>query len=267
MTIIVGILCEGGVAIASDRQATNATFLPLVNPQSVQTATQSVTKTTLIGDDALLSVSGSPPIGSEYETIIKRFHPRFSKRSYDLATKKMKDEIRDNINKHLETAKLLCQVVGNAQAYAQSTCECLLAANFKDGIRLVQIQTQGALDVATKELPIRVIGSGQIQADPFTVFLRKTIWPDRLPTVDEGVLYAIWAVEYAIEVGSPGVGSGINAYSISKRGSKVFAKEATEDQIRGNRDFIREAKDQLRKSVEVRHPTPADAKKIPTMSQ
>lgn len=265
MTVIVGILCDGGVAIASDRKATNVAFLPLVEPQPVQISTQALTKIALIGTDTILATSGSPPIGDEYETIIKRYQKNFSGRSYELATKKLKDEIRANVNRHWETADLINKAISMAHAYTLGTCECLLGANFKDGIRLVQILTEGTFDIATKDMPVRVIGTGQMQADPFLVFLRNIFWPDRLPTVDEGVLYAIWAVEYASEVGAPNVGSGINAFSITKYGNRVSAKEVTEVQIKENQDFIREAKDQLRKIADVRHATPADAKKIPTI--
>jgi hypothetical protein len=105
-----------------------------------------------------------------------------------------------------------------------------------------------------------------LHSDPFLRFLKSTFWPDRLPTVDEGVLAAVWAVDYAIETGAPLVGSGINAYYLGKKGNKVLAREADEDQMKGNRDFIRAARERLRQMADLRNTTAVDADQVPTMS-
>jgi 20S proteasome alpha/beta subunit len=253
------------VAIASDRQATNAAFLPLVNPTSVQTSVHSVTKVSIIGQDILLGVSGIPAIGDDYEAAIRREGQSFSSRNYELATRKLKDEIRGIVNKNAETADLLSKAIGPGPAFAQCTIECLLAANFKEGPRLIQITQQGQFDVAKPELPIRAIGSGQLQADPFLVFLKNTFWPDRLPTVEEGLLAACWAVDYAIEVGAAHVGKDLNAFFLSRNGqNKVRAKKATDDQITNHRDFIAVARERLRDLADPRGATEADAEQVPT---
>jgi len=265
MTVIVGILCDGGVALAADRQSTHSAFVPLARPSLVQVSTSPVTKVIAIGSDLLLGTSGSPAIGNQYEALIKGHCANFPKRPYEFATRKLRDQIKEDITKNCAPAKQLAEVIGSATAYSQCTCECLMAANFKDGIRLIQIQQLGAFDISSQVSPLRVIGSGQFQADPFVRFLKNTFWPNRLPTVDEGVLAATWAVEYAIENGAPGVGFGTNAYSLKKAGGKVRAEEVGEDQLKGHRDFIRAARERLRELSDLRHATPSDAGQVPTM--
>ena len=264
VTLIVGILCDKGVAIAADSQATAAAHIPLANPAKLQTHTHSVTKVARIGNEALLGVSGYPPIGDEYEKVIKPRSQQFATRNYEFATNKLKDEIRNIINKHLDTAKRASKLIDN-QAYDTATCECLLAANFKDGVKLIQIERQGSFEVLKSEFPLVAIGSGQMHADPFLVYLRNTFWPDKLPTVEEGVLAATWAIDYAIEVGAPLVGGEIVAFSVRKAGNKARVEQATADKMRTNLDFIGRAREQLRDLAKLHHTTPADASKVPTM--
>ncbi len=170
MTLIVGILCSDGVAIASDRQSTLNAFIPLAkapSPVSIQTTLADVTKVTKIGQDVLLGTAGRPSIGDDYHPVIKKYQPMFATRPYDVAVEKLKGEIRATINGHLQTSALTLQLLGpGLKAYADGTTECLFAANFKDGPRLIQIEREGAFDVAKRENPLRVIGGGQHHADP-----------------------------------------------------------------------------------------------------
>jgi 20S proteasome alpha/beta subunit len=266
MTVIVGVLCDGGVAIAADRQVTANAFVPLNQPQTLQTSVASIIKISSIEKDVLLGVSGIPPIGDEYEQTIKDHYSRFSTGLYENATRKLKDEIRTIINEHIKTAALLVQVIGQAHAYSQAVCECLLAANFRDGIKLIQILQHGAFDVAKPEMPIKVIGSGQFHADPFMVFLKNTFWPTGLPTVQQGVLAACWAVDYAIEVGAPHVGRDIDAFTLAPNGKgRVRAEKVMDDQIKNHRQFIAAGRESLRELARVHHTSPTDATQIPTM--
>ena len=198
MTLIVGILCEDGVAIAADRQATAVAFLPLNNPPTVVTSVHAVTKVASIGDDTLLAVSGHPPIGDEYEAAIVPRRGNFKNTPYMSATETLRGNIKKIIDGRLQTAALVSSITHPLRLLDESTCECLLAANFKDGHRLICITRTGLFEVATKELPLKIIGSGQLHADPFLLFLKNTFWPSRLPTVNEGMLAACWAVEWEL---------------------------------------------------------------------
>jgi 20S proteasome alpha/beta subunit len=269
MTVIVGILCDNGVAIASDRQSTANAYVPGLYPQAaVQTSTNAVTKISIVGDDILLAVSGLSALGDEYEITIRKHQPNFASRSYELATRKLREEIPNVVRPFLENAELLAKAVGPGPAYGQCTVECLVAANFKDGPKLLQITPLGIFDAAKSESPIKAIGSGQLQADPFLVFLRNTFWPNRLPTVEEGMLAACWAVDYALEVGAPFVGKDINAFSLGRDGRNRFrASQATSDQIRNHRAFIQTARLRLSEMANPRSAAVEDAQQIPTLGK
>lgn len=269
MTLIVGILCVDGVAIASDRQSTLNSFIPTATglvPTTMQTSVGDATKVTMIGQDVLIGTAGRPSIGDDYHPHIAKHQPSFAGRPYDAAVAKLKPDIIGAVNVHLQTSVLAAQALGpGLKHYADGTTECLLAAGFKDGPKLIQIERQGSFDVAKPENPLRVIGTGQNHADPFLVFLKNTFWPGRLPTVQEGVLAACWTVHYAIEAGAYGVGGGCNAYTLTKGGGKFRAAEVSQEHMQGHKDFINAARGELRKLADLRHTTPADAAQVPTM--
>jgi hypothetical protein len=110
-----------------------------------------------------------------------------------------------------------------------------------------------------------VIGSGQMCADPFVKFLRNTFWPDRLPTVAEGVLAAYWAVDYAIEAGAPYVGPPIEAYALRKGRTKYLAEKVSDEELKTHSVFIRAARDALKGLSNVRNLTADDASQVPTL--
>lgn len=267
MTLIVGILCEDGVALATDRQGTNNTLIPLAKQPVVAQATiVGVTKVVSLGTSGLLASAGNPAIGDEYEFALKKHHPGFPGRRTDVAIDKMKGDIRGVIDPHLKTAAIAAPLLGS-QAYGEATIECLLIGHFNDGPKLLQIQREGTFDIAKPENPIRTIGSGQLHAEPFLYFLKKTFWPERLPTVQEGILAACWTIEHAIEVGAPMVGLGCNAYSLSKESGKYKISQVSPEHMQGHRDFIAAARQQLRELANLRQTTPAEGLQVPTMKE
>jgi len=268
VTVIVGILCQDGVAIASDRQITATAVVPLSQPPTLQTSIAATTKIAVIENDVLLGVSGTPTIGDEYEVVIRKNYSRFKGGLYENATRAVQREIREIINEHIKTAISLVPLVGQLVAYSQAVCECLLVANFRDGIKLIQILQHGGFDITKAEMPIKVIGSGQYHADPFMVFLKNTFWPQRLPTVQEGILAACWAVDYSIEVGAPMVGRDIDAFTLAPDGrGRIRARQMSADQIKDHRGFIAAGRERLRELADLRQATAQDADQIPTMGK
>jgi 20S proteasome alpha/beta subunit len=89
-----------------------------------------------------------------------------------------------------------------ALAYqSDAMCGCLLAANFRDGIKLVEISPQGGWEHLTEDLPFVCIGSGKTNADPFIRYLRYVFFEKQAPNLNEAVLAAYWTVQACIEAG------------------------------------------------------------------
>jgi len=122
-------------------------------------------------------------LGQQLGAIVESKQPEFKNQRYDAYIVKLQDGLRPLVNNALNTAGLAARVVGNAAAMGDSLCGGLLAAGFKDGLRLVEITPQVAVEYMTKDLPFISMGSGKMSADPFLGFLRKVFWPNELPTI------------------------------------------------------------------------------------
>jgi hypothetical protein len=82
--------------------------------------------------------------------------------------------------------------------------------------------------------------------------------------VEEGITAAVWAVDYAIEVGAPLVGKGIDAYSLGSDGKRIKARQLTPEELTEHRAFIQAARDKMRELLDLRKANAADAARIPT---
>src|SRR5262249_13547334 len=163
------------------------------------TVGQSVTKVRVIRGDTLFACSGHNGLGQQLSAIVEEKRPEFSNQSYDRSIVKLQDHLRPLVNKGFETARLAAGLVGNNVAANDCMCASLLAAPFRDGLKLVEITPQVAVERMTDQLPFISLGSGKPGADPLLGFLRKVYWPTTLPTVRESALAAFWTVQHAID--------------------------------------------------------------------
>src|SRR5437588_11517213 len=99
---------------------------------------------------------------------------------------------------------------------AASDCMCggLLAAGFKDGLKLIEITLQIAVEYMTPDMPFISMGSGKATADPFLGFLRKVFWSTSLPTIQEGALAAYLTIQHAIDMKISGVGFSVDVFVV-----------------------------------------------------
>ena len=98
MTLLVGILCDGGCVIAADRQATHGAM-------GTQTVGQPTTKVSIIGGDTLFATSGKVGMGQQFEAIIQDKHKEFKTRKFRSADKLIQEHLRKVIDPALETAR------------------------------------------------------------------------------------------------------------------------------------------------------------------
>jgi hypothetical protein len=127
-----------------------------------------------------------------------------------------------------------------------SLCGGLLAAGFKDGLRLVEIAPQVAVEYMTKDLPFISMGSGKPSADPFLGFLRNVFWPSDLPTIQEGALAAYWTIRHAIDMKVFGVGFDVDVFTVQLAAKTFTARQLDDAELAEHIDFIKEAEQALR---------------------
>jgi 20S proteasome alpha/beta subunit len=239
MTLLVGILCDQGAVIAADRQASHGAMGQL-------TVAHQTTKIKLIEKDTLFASSGPVGLGQQLANIVETEHPQLKNRKYHSFAPLMQKKIRDLLDPAFHTAGLAARVIGPA-AQSDVMCGSLLATEFKDGIRLIEISPQGGLEALSAELPFICLGSGKANADPFLGFIWSVYFSGKRPNINEAILAAYWTVKVAIDLKSSGVGFEPNV-SVLELGAdhKLLGRELVAADLAETMDFIKEAEDALR---------------------
>lgn len=78
----------------------------------------------------------------------------------------------------------------------------------------------------TVDLPFISLGSGQAIADPFLAFLKRLIWAKDPPTLAEGKLVSVWAIDHVCKTNPGGVGGDVQMMVLPRGGAVVELGEA-----------------------------------------
>ena len=239
MTLIVGILCSDGVVIASDGAAT------LGSPGS-PTVRQEVKKLDIISDKIVVGVSGPVGLGQKMkETIANQYNSKvFSSKTPLEVSSLISDGMRTHIVPLFQTAKVTAPVVGNGMAGTNVMSSSVVAMIIQRKPALFQFAYDAASEQATEDIPFIAVGSGQGLADPFLAFLRRIFWKDHLPTLNEGIFAALWAVEQAIIVNPGGVSKPIQVAVLTEEDGGV-ARELDATELEEHYQSIQAAENKL----------------------
>jgi len=209
MTLIVGIVCRDGVVLASDSAATFAKEgMPTIGQQEIR-------KILRLSDCLLFASSGAIGMAQIVAHEVKK---GWDSKEYAnvVAPEEMMDrigrKIAQTVTPYLQTANLTRPLVGDA---SQSLCKCLVAMPVRRTACLFSFDYNGAPEQATAELPFVALGSAQPIADPFLALLRRLLWPRTQPTLAEGRLVAVWAINHARLTNPGGVGGPIQLATLA----------------------------------------------------
>ncbi len=218
-----------------------------------------------IENDILFASSGPIGLGQQIADIIDNDSNHIHLDLYHQYAPKGQVKIRGHIGPALHTAGLASQLIGGA-AQADALCGCLLAANFKDGVKLVEISPQGGWEYLSENIPFVCIGSGKANADPFMRYLRSVFFQDQSPNLNEAVLAAYWTVQACIDAGTQGVGMGVDVFVLDAAGEKPAARQLEEADLAEAKSFVKEAEDAWRTLRDRIRGQGADASPPPTMA-
>jgi 20S proteasome alpha/beta subunit len=239
VTLLVGVLCSNGAVIAADRQATHGAL-------GQQTVGQSVTKVQVIRGEALYATSGHKGLGQQLCAIVDGKQQEFKNQGYDRNIAKLQEALRPLIDAGFQTARQAVGVIGNAAAASDCVCGALLAGGFKDGLKLVEITPQAAVEYMTPDMPFITMGSGKASADPFLGFLRKVFWPTKLPTIQEGALAAYWTIQHAIDMKVSGVGFSADVFIVEPADKICKARKLDDAEVAEHAEFMKASEEALR---------------------
>jgi 20S proteasome alpha/beta subunit len=263
VTLLVGVLCSNGAVPAADRQATHGAM-------GQQTVGQSVTKVQVIRGEALYATSGHKGLGQQLCSVVEGKQQEFKNQGYDRNIVKLQEALRPIVDAGFQTARNAAGVIGNAAAANDCICGGLLAAGFKDGLKLVEITPQLAVEYMTDDMPFISMGSGKASADLFLGFLQKVYWPTKLPTIQEGALAAYWTIQHAIDMKVAGVGFSVDVFVIAPSDKTYKARKLEDAELAEHADFIKASEEALRSLRDALTKSPATqgpAETPPTLNQ
>ncbi len=201
MTVLVGVLCQEGVILGSDSSATFAAG-------NLNTIEQSVQKTFVIGNDVILATTGAGGLGQRLQHILqtlrglREFHWS-EKHWYELVCEVCRSMLQNMQATYLEPGQ-----VGALLAFAcQNTfhlCEF--------GVTDFQPEMKDPRSWFVS------MGSGQMITDPFFGLLRRTMFRDSQPTLNEGGFAASWALHNAIQLNTGGINGPIQLAELRRLG-------------------------------------------------
>jgi 20S proteasome alpha/beta subunit len=254
LTLVVGILCgEDGAVIAADRQATLGAF-------GVMTVGQPVTKVKILGNNlALFSSSGDMGFGQQLEGVVSDNLNTFANTAYLNAIAKMQPPMRALLEPRINIAKAIAPI--NQGAAHEALVTAILAARFRDGLKLIEMSPIGGFTFLTHEMPFVCIGSGKQNADPLLGYLWSIYFRDgERPSLDDGILLAFWTIVIAINLKTFGVGFDPDVFVLARDGANYRASQVEQAQLQVHNDFIAASADVIRKlreaSVEESGPPP-----------
>lgn len=211
MTLIVGILCSDGVAVAADGAAT-------LGSPGTPTVRQEVRKLDVLHGKIIVGVSGPVGLGQKLKDKIGKQWSANEFRTLDKVdvSSKLSEGMRVHIEPLFQTAQLAVPVVGQGIALPSVLSASIVAMIVKKEPTLMQFDFQGASELANEDIPFIAVGSGQSLADPFLAFIRRIFWKDHLPNLSEGIFAALWTVTHAIAVNPGGVSAPIQVAVLNK---------------------------------------------------
>jgi len=244
LTLIIGVLCQDGVVVASDSAATFGTDTAFTIGQ------QPVQKVTLVNDHILYASTGAVGLS---QIVADRLRQLWEGKALsglptpEAAMDRLGKEIGAFVEPYLRTAQMQRQLVGSASS---SLCKSLVALPVSHKPCLFQFDYNGAPERATPQLPFVALGSGQPIADPFLAFLRRLFWSNHEPTLAEGRFAAVWTIDHVRRTNPGGVGGNIQLATLEPvPGKPAAAKVATPDEVQEHLQKVEQAEAALQAHV------------------
>lgn len=240
MTLIIGIQCHDGVVVGADGAAT-------LGALGMRTVRQPVRKLTIIDGRVIVGVSGPVGLGQRYVHEVETLWSgkKLSGKKPVEAMTVIRDALWTHAEKELKAASVAAQVLGPQLAAQSALAHALVAYPAAKEPCLIQFSEQCCPELADPNLPFVAIGIGQPIADPFLAFLREIFWPNRLPSVNDGIFATLWTLRHAIATNPGGVADPIQIAVLEKSGGDWGGKILGDAELREHDEAITAAKARL----------------------
>lgn len=236
MTLIVGILCENGVVMAADSEATMGSA-----GAGLTAAQRTAHKLTIHHDKVIFGFSGFLGLEQRLTPTLEQTCRGCFDNAPDKVMAKLFEVLVPIVKPLYEMSQTVAQATRNNDIVGYAVPNVLVALPVQHKARLLRIYENCSTEYSTEDLPFVAIGSGQKYAEPFLAFLRSTFWPTSgaLPSVADAEFSAYWTLQHVIDTHAlGGIGGEIQLATLTKIGSDWKAVLRTEAEHAVHKDAI-----------------------------
>jgi 20S proteasome alpha/beta subunit len=227
MTLIVGIKCKDGIVMGADSAQTMHGYIH-----------QSTKKLATIGKDLIIGSSGAGSIAHQLRWALDAASTSGFIVTKDLhsAANSLKQSMLAVVQQNYQDCASLRQVSSNPPADPHS--ESLVALPVANQVRLLHFNHACSLIEITDDVCFGSIGSGTFAANPFLLLIKRTWWADNQPSVADGIIATVWALDHAIQTSSGGVAEPKQLITLTKDNRQWKAQEFSSDELVEHHEII-----------------------------
>jgi 20S proteasome alpha/beta subunit len=234
MTLIVGIKCTDGIVLGADSAQTMHGYIH-----------QSTKKLATIGQDLIIGSSGAGSVAHQLRWALDAAVSSGAIITKDLrsATNSLKRPMLEVIQQNYQDCASLRQVSSNPASDPSS--ESLVALPVANQVRLFHFNHSCSPIEITDDVCFGSIGSGVFAANPFMLLMKRTWWANNQPSVADGIVAIVWALDHAIKTSSGGVAEPKQLITLTRENGKWKAQEFSCDELVGHHETIRRLETKL----------------------
>jgi hypothetical protein len=217
VTVLVGVRCSDGVVIGSDSIATSSMgpspLLHLPSNSKIQIFQDSIILATTgaVGfSQRLTHHVGEAISGGVFKNL------KLNDCMTNISRRLLTDFQNSMVQKHHERGIGF----GGLMAFAAKDEPCLVE----------YATTDFQPEIKQDKLFFVSMGSGQLLADPFLVFVSRVLWKNTMPTVDQARFGVYWVLDHTIKLAPGGVGGPIKMSELRKTNGTWCASELPDTQ-------------------------------------
>lgn len=232
MTVLVGVLAKNGVVIGADSATTFA------DGSNLRTIEQPSQKARVVGDRVILAGTGQVGLGQRFHAVVDdQYSNKRLFSNQNTAINVGKALSASTIADFASTQAVKGQfgaLVGFALGKKFHLCEFAIA-DFQPELK-------------TDNLWYVSMGSGQMIADPFLGFIRKTFWTDGQPNLEAAIFAVTWSLQQVIDLNPGGVNGPIQLAVVRENAKgEVVSELLSEEEMSEHINNVRGIEEHLRK--------------------
>lgn len=228
MTVIIGMLCQDGVAIGTDSSAT-------LDANGLRTIEQPAKKLDVVAGSILIAGTGQAGLGQRFQSVVDDYWRQH----------------RERAKTHIQIAKDLCVAQLTDMASTGLTPGQFGALlGFPVGNQFYLCEFPGKdfqPEFKTADMWFSSCGSGQLIADPFLGFLRRIFWSKSPPLLADALFGISWALEQAFDLNAGGIKGPAQLGSLSLKNGVWTAELLDDNQLAEHHNAAQEAEAHLAK--------------------